>query len=97
MTTREEYVARLKGQLDRWNAEMAKWEAQARGVQADARKRYDEQLVLLREQREKALYNLKLLEGASNAAWAEVSRGADEAWERMRAAIDKARTHFEKR
>jgi hypothetical protein len=97
MTTRDEYVSRLKGQLDRWNADMGKWEAQARGAQAEARKRYEEQLVALREQREKALYNLKLLEGASNAAWSDFTRGADEAWERMRAAIDKARTHFEKR
>ena len=94
MTKRDEYVTKLKGQLDRWNAEMAKWEAQAKVSQADAKKRFEEQLVLLREQREKALYNLKLLEGASNAAWADFSRGADEAWDRMRGAVDKARTHF---
>ena len=97
MRTRDEYVSKLKGQLDRWNADMAKWEAQARVAQADAKKRYEEQLALVRAQREKALYNLKLLEGASQAAWSDFSRGADEAWDRMRAAVDQARTHFERK
>jgi hypothetical protein len=97
MKTRDEYVTKLKGQLDRWNADMAKWEVQAKGAQADAKKRYEEQLQTVREQREKAMYNLKLLEGASQAAWSDFTRGADEAWDKMRAAVDKARTHFEKK
>ncbi len=97
MTTRDEYVANLKTQLDRWNADMEVWEAKAKSAQEDAKKRYEEQLKVLAEQREKAQYNLRLLESASAAAWTEISRGADEAWERMREAVAQARTHFEKR
>jgi len=29
MSKRDEYVEKLKGQLDQWNAEVAKWEAKA--------------------------------------------------------------------
>ena len=97
MKNRDEYVTKLKGQLDRWNADMAKWEAQAKVAQADAKKRFEEQLATVRAQREKALYNLKLLEGASQAAWSDFARGADEAWDRMRAAMEKASTHFAKK
>lgn len=96
MTTRDEYVAKLKDQLDRWNAEMARWDAKARDAQADAKQQYAKQLENLRAQREKALYNLKLLQGASATAWGELAQGADQAWERMREAIEQARTHFEK-
>lgn len=95
-TTREEYVAKLKGQLDRWSTDMAAWESKAKVAQADAKKRFEAELADLRAQREKALYNLKLLEGASASAWTEISHGADEAWDKMSAAIAKARTHFEK-
>jgi len=42
------------------------------------------------------LYNLRLLEGASASAWTELRKGADEAWERMRAAAGAAGTYFEK-
>lgn len=95
--TRDEYVKTLKDQLDRWNSDMSKWESQAKGAQADMKKRYEQQLDALRAQREKAAYQMRLLEGASATAWSEVTKGADEALERMREAVAKARTHFEKK
>ena len=97
MTTRDEYVAKLKSQLDRWNADMAKWETQAKSAQADAKKRFEQQLVEVRAQREKALYQLRLLEGASAAAWKDFTRGADQAWDQLRATIEQAATHFQRR
>lgn len=96
MKTRDEYVKKLKDQLDRWNGDMTKWEAQARDAQADAKKRYEEQLEAVRAQRQNAAYHLRLLEGASASAWNDFTRGADEAWDRMREAVSKASTHFEK-
>jgi hypothetical protein len=96
MRTRDEYVAGLKGRLDRWNADAGKWEAQARVAHADMKKRYDKQLETLRERREEALYNLNLVEKASATAWQDLAKGADEAWERMQEAFATARSHFEK-
>jgi hypothetical protein len=96
MRTRDEYVAGLKGRLDRWNTDAGKWEAQARVAHADMKKRYDKQLEMLRERREEALYNLTLVEKASATAWEDLAKGADEAWERMQEAFTTARSHFEK-
>lgn len=96
MKTRDEYVAKLKAQLDRWNVDAAKWEAQTKVAQADVKKRYAKQLEKVRARREEALYTLNLVEKASATAWEDLSRGADEAWERMREAIKTASSHFEK-
>lgn len=96
MKTREDYVKHLKDQLDRWNADVTKWEAQVKSAKADMKARYEKDLEGVRAQREKALYQLKLLEKASATAWADFTKGADEAWDRMRKAVDQARTHFEK-
>lgn len=96
MKTRDEYVGKLKGQLDRWNAEVTKWEAQARGARAEMKAGYAKQLEALRARREEALYNLKLVEDASATAWDDLAKGADAAWSRMREAVAAARTHFEK-
>jgi hypothetical protein len=87
--SREQFVAKLKERLDAWNARAAKWEE----LSATAR---SEQLAEYRSRRDAALYNLKLLEGATGAAWAEVAAGADDAWQRMEKAFDLARVHFEK-
>ena len=97
MKNRDEYVAKLKQQLDQWNAEVGKWEAQARSAKANLKERSEKELEVLKAQRELAMYNLKLLEGASATAWTELRKGADDAWKRMQSALADARTHFEKR
>ena len=96
MTTRDEYVAKLKKQLDSWNEDMARWEAKAKDAQSEAKERYKRELDVLNAQRELARYNLRLLETASASAWTELRNGADEAWERMRAAAAAAGSYFEK-
>ena len=95
--TRDEYVAKLKSRLDAWNADVERWEAQAKKAKADAKERYAKELDVLKAQRELARYNLKLLESASASAWAELRRGADEAWDRMQASVKSASAWFEKR
>lgn len=94
MNNRDEYVQKMKTQLDQWNADIAKWEAKAQGAQADARVELDKRLEALKQQREQAMYQLKLLQGAAGEAWLEMMRGTDEAWARMREAFDKASSHF---
>ncbi len=89
MKTREEYVARLKSDLDRWNAELALWEKDADAAKA-------KQLEAFRARRDEALYQLRLLQGASGAAWQEFTAGADKAWDQMKDSMAKARVHFEK-
>ncbi len=97
MIAREEYVNRLKSQLDRWNAQVDRLESQAKAATQELKARYARDLERVRSEREKALYQLKLLEGASATAWHELRHGADEAWARMREAVAQAATNFEKR
>ena len=97
MTTRDEYVEKLKAQLDQWNAKMSAWEAKAREAQAEAKLEYEKQLEHLRAQRDAAMHQMKLVQNASLEAWQELARGAEGAWQAMRDAFEKARSHFEKR
>ncbi len=94
MEKRDEYVEKMKTQLDQWNAEIAKWEAKARESQVEARADFDKRIEVVRQQREEALYQLRLMQAAAGDAWMEMVRGTDEAWARMREAFDKASSHF---
>ncbi len=87
--TRDEYIARLKKNLDQWNADAASWETKARTMKSKQMESFD-----LR--RNEAMYNLKLLENASAAAWKEFSAGCDKAWDNLHEAYGDARKHFEK-
>ena len=95
MTNRTQYVETLKKQLDCWNTDMARWEVKAREAKEDFKERYQRELDVLKAQRELARYNLRLVEGASVGAWAELRQGADDAWDRMRLAAEAAATYFE--
>lgn len=96
MTTRNEYVEQLKNNLDKWNADLAKWEAKAKVAQTDMRIEYEMQLETLRKHREEATARLKEVQASSEAAWKDLTAGTDAAWAAMREAFDKAASHFQK-
>ena len=96
MATRDEYVEKLKSQLDQWNAEMAKWEAQTKTGQASMRAEYEKQLATFRQKRDQAIGELTKVQSASGEAWKDLARGADDAWAKMSEAFEKAHTHFKK-
>ena len=94
---KDEYVEKLKSQLDQWNVETRKWEEKARTAQAGMKVEYEKQLAALSARREEALYQMRLLQGASTEAWKDLATGADAAWKQMQEAFGKAREHFEKK
>jgi hypothetical protein len=97
MNKRDEYLKKLKLQLDEWNAEVSKWEAKTRGAQADMRVEYEKQLETFRRQRDQGLEQMRKVQGATGDAWIDLVRGADDAWAKMREAFDKAQSHFHKK
>lgn len=97
MINRDEYVQKLKVQLDQWNADAKKWEAKAQGAQATMKAEYEKQLKTVHSRRDEAMVQLKLLQGASTDAWQDMMKGADQAWKNMHEAFTKARSHFDKK
>jgi len=96
MSKRDDYVDKLKVQLDQWNAEVAKWEVQAKEAQASMHAEYEKQLTAFRQKRDQAIEQMRKVQSASGDAWMELARGADESWGKMREAFEKARLHFKK-
>jgi hypothetical protein len=97
MVSRDEYVQKLKSQIDQWNAEAGKWEAKAKTAQAGMQAEYAKQLEHYRARRDAALAELRRLQNASADAWKDMMRGADAAMKSMQEAFDKARRNFEKK
>lgn len=97
MISRDEYVAKLKAQIDQWNAEAARWEAKAKTAEAGMKAEYEKQLEQWRSRRDEALYQMRLLQNASTDAWTEMMRGADAAVKSMQEAFAAARSKFEKK
>lgn len=94
MNDREDFVERLKAQLDDWNAQIRKMEAEARKSAAGAGVQYEEHLKRMRAQRDQAQRKLTELQKAGDAAWDDMRKGAEDMWATMEESFRKAMSHF---
>ena len=97
MISRDEYVAKLKAQIEHWNAEMAKWQAKSRETGEKMQAQYREQLQKFEARRDEALAEMRRLQGASGEAWKDMMRGAENAMKSWQEAFDAARRKFDKK
>ena len=97
MINRDEYVQKLKSQIDHWNAEASHWEEKAKKAGAGMKAEYERQLEQFRARSQDALAELRRLQGASTDAFAEMMRGTDAAVKSMQEAFDRARKSFDKK
>jgi ElaB/YqjD/DUF883 family membrane-anchored ribosome-binding protein len=94
MTARDVYVKKLKEQLDRWNADIAKLEAKAKQPLAGMKEAYDKQLKELRERRNLLQQQMADIQKAGDQAWDQLREGADKAWKAMEESLKKAWSVF---
>jgi flagellar biosynthesis chaperone FliJ len=94
---REEYVERMKKQIDEWNAKLTKWEGEVQKAQTNVKVQYQAQISALEKQRDEAVKRLNETREASQAAWMEVSKGAESAWKTMQSGFEKAWSEFQKK
>ena len=97
MKNRDEYVAKLKSQLDQWNAEATKWETKVKDAQAGMKAEYQRQLEQYHKRRDEALARLREVQSASVDAWSEMMRGADAAFKGVQETFERARSKFDKK
>ena len=90
---RDEYVQKLKAQIDQWNTQMAQWDK----ASDDVKNKYLQQLDEARVRRDEAIEEMKRLQGASADAWSQMMSGADTAFKEMREAFERASKAFQKK
>ena len=83
MSTRNEYIEKIKNQLDELNAKIGELEAKAQDVKDDARAQYKEQIGKLSKQSKLAVEKLE-----------EIKTAGDDKWESMVTEMEKVRDAF---
>lgn len=80
MATRDEYLEKMKVQLDEWNAEIGKLEAKLAKANEETRTRLEPHLAKAREAREAVMKKLAALKNASEASWESASDDVEHVW-----------------
>jgi hypothetical protein len=91
--TRDEYVQKLKAQVDQWNAQMATWEKASEEV----KNKYLQQIDEAKVRRDEAIEEMKRLQSASADAWMQMMKGAETAFAAMQGAFERASKGFQKK
>ena len=94
MTARDDYVKKLKEQLDRWNTDISKLEARAKQPLVGMKDAYEKQLQDLRKRRDAMQQKMTEIQKAGDQAWDHLREGADKAWKAMEESFRNARSIF---
>jgi predicted RNase H-like nuclease (RuvC/YqgF family) len=94
MTSRHEYIDKLKGKLDEWDADIDELEERAQKAKTNLQFELKDQITALKLKRDIAKLKLAEIKDASEEAWEDVRTGAEQAWSDLKEAIEKARSHF---
>ncbi|MFY0991825.1 hypothetical protein [Halomonas sp. C05BenzN] len=94
MNNRDDFIERMKANLDAWNAEIERLAARAREAGEEARVRYHDDIERLKQRRDETRELLEELEQTGEAAWGTLRQGVEESWQRLRKAFDDAASHF---
>ena len=95
MTTQDQYVERMKQQLEEWNRDIDELQDMAATAQAGARNRSQLQVQQVRAERDELRERLDQLEQASGEAGEDLKEGVDEAAASLKQALEDARKEFE--
>jgi hypothetical protein len=95
--TRDEYVEKMKKQLDDWNGRLAHWEGEMQKAQAGLKVQFQSQLQYFQKQRDEMAKRMTDVQYSSQAAWGEMSRGLEEAWKTMSSSFERAWSEFHRK
>jgi len=94
MTTRDEYVEKLKSQLDEWNASIDELATNAGAARDSVKASCDEHVNTLREQHAAVVKRAQDIRSAGEGSWHDLKDGLESAKDTLSESLKKARAHF---
>ncbi|MEY2891687.1 MAG: hypothetical protein RJA98_1595 [Pseudomonadota bacterium] len=94
MMNRDDYVAKMKLQLDEMNARLGEFEVKAQAAQVDMRAACDKEMLQLRAQSKAAGTMLDELKVAGENAWQQMATESEKLGKAFNQACTQAFSHF---
>ena len=91
---RDEYVEKLKDQIDKWNADIDQLQAKADKMGAEAKVKAQKHIEDLKAKRLQLEEKLKPIQKAGGEAWEDLKSGANQALKALGEAVNAAKSRF---
>jgi predicted nucleic acid-binding Zn-ribbon protein len=94
MSKKNEYVERMKKQLDDWNTDIDTLQVRANLAKAELKVKYEEQITELRKKRETGERKLNEIEAAAEDSWEHMKGETERTLSALKAAIDEFKSRM---
>lgn len=88
MTNRNEFISKVKAQLDEWNSDINKLEAKIDDASDDTKEQLRQALAKARDTRHAVARKLDQLESSSEHAWDSAKSEVENAWEAFKSSVN---------
>ena len=88
MANREEYVTKMKAQLDEWNADLGKLEAKFADASDATKERLEPYLENVRDARDAAAKKLGELKNSGEASWESLQDDVEHVWKTFKQSVN---------
>ena len=95
MSSHQDYIERLRKQLEEWDYELDRLEYRVRDLAGQAEQRAQEQLESARTYRQEVESKLEKLEESASHAFEDIRDGLEIAWDGLKTGFYAARAEFE--
>jgi chromosome segregation ATPase len=94
MSKRNEYLEKVKEQLEEWEYDIDRLEARLEDAQADGKVKLDKTINELKAKQKELQLKLRDLEGAAEEAWTDIRDGVELAWDSLKLGFLAAKSEF---
>ena len=88
MANREEYIAKMKVQLDEWNADLGKLEAKLADASDATKERLAPYVENVRDARDAAVKKLGELKNSGEASWESLEGEVEHVWKTFKQSVN---------
>lgn len=88
MASRDEFIAKIKDQLDEWNADIGKLEEKLAKAGDETRKELEPYMIKANEARETLTSKLSELKNSSEAGWESSKADVEHVWKTFRQSVN---------
>jgi len=96
MSKRDEFIRKMKDQLDEWNLEIDVFEKKIRKIKTDMTDKYQARIDELRKKRWEGDRKLEQIRTAGEDTWAHLKAESEHAWNAMKDALEAFKSHYRK-
>jgi predicted nucleic acid-binding Zn-ribbon protein len=94
MASKNEYVEKMKKQLDDWNTDIDTLQVKANLAKAELKAKYSEQIAELRKKRHDAEGKLNAMKSAADDSWEHLKGEAERTVNALKAAVGEFKTRM---